>query len=86
MHPNVDQSPVPAAAFRPGMVVFDSVYHPENTLFLKLGQQHECLTVSGVDMFVHQASLQFQYYTGKDAPTDVMRKVVRRKLNPAKDD
>ena len=86
MHPNVDQSPVPAAAFRPGMVVFDSVYHPENTLFLKLGQSHDCVTVSGVDMFVHQASLQFRYYTGKDAPTNIMREVVRRKLNPAKDD
>ncbi len=32
MHPEVDASPVPAAAFRPGMVVFDTIYHPENTL------------------------------------------------------
>jgi len=86
MHPNVDQSPVPAAAFRPGMVVFDTVYHPENTLFLKLGHSHECITLSGVDMFVHQAALQFRYYTGQDAPMDLMREVVRKKLNPAKDE
>ena len=86
MHPNVDESPVPPAAFRPGMVVFDSVYHPENTLFLKLGQSHDCVTITGVDMFVYQAALQFHYYTGLDAPVQTMREIVRRKLNPAKDD
>ena len=86
MHPNVDASPVPAAAFHPKMVVFDTVYHPENTLFLKLGHSHDCVTVSGVDMFVYQAALQFRYYTGHDAPMDLMREVVRKKLNPAKDE
>ncbi|MDB5351599.1 MAG: shikimate 5-dehydrogenase [Planctomycetota bacterium] len=86
MHPNVDESPVPPAAFRPGMVVFDTVYHPENTLFLKLGQSHECITITGVDMFVYQAALQFRYYTGQDAPVELMREIVRKKLNPAKDD
>ena len=86
MHPNVDESPVPPAAFKRGMIVFDVVYHPENTLFLKLGHSHDCITVSGVDMFVQQAALQFRYYTGQDAPVEVMREVVRKKLNPAKED
>src|SRR5262249_18658985 len=85
MHPDVDSSPVPAAAFKPGMVAFDTVYHPENTLFLKLARDHECLTMSGVDMFVYQAALQFHYYTGQDAPVDVMREVVRRKLSAVQD-
>jgi 3-dehydroquinate dehydratase/shikimate dehydrogenase len=80
MHPNVDATPVPPAAFKPGMLAFDTVYHPENTMFLKLAREHECTTVSGVDMFVRQAALQFKYYTGQDAPEDLMREVVRRKL------
>ena len=33
-------------------------------------------TVSGVEMFVNQAALQFEHFTGIDAPVDVMRKVV----------
>jgi 3-dehydroquinate dehydratase/shikimate dehydrogenase len=82
MHPEVDESPVPAAAFKPGMVAFDTVYHPENTLFLKLARDHECHTVTGVDMFVRQAAIQFEYYTGQEPPVDVMRDVVRRKLSP----
>src|SRR5690606_5042929 len=57
MHPNVDETPVPPAAFRPGMTAFDTVYHPENTMFLKLARERECRTVSGVDMFVRQAAL-----------------------------
>jgi 3-dehydroquinate dehydratase/shikimate dehydrogenase len=80
MHPKVDESPVPAAAFKPGMVVFDTVYRPENTLFLKLGAEHQCATITGVDMFVRQAALQFELYTGQTAPIDVMRQVVKRKL------
>ncbi len=83
MHPDVNQSPVPVAAFRPGMVAFDAVYHPENTLFIKLARNHDCVTVTGVDMFVEQAALQFRYYTGREAPVELMRSVVRRKLNPA---
>jgi 3-dehydroquinate dehydratase / shikimate dehydrogenase len=81
MHPNVDDTPVPPAAFqRTGMVAFDTVYHPENTMFLKLARERGVATVSGVDMFVHQAAAQFKMYTGKDAPADVMREVIGRKL------
>ena len=56
MHPNVDDTPAPPAAFRPGMLVFDTVYHPENTMFLKLASERGCTTVTGVDMFVRQAA------------------------------
>lgn len=85
MHPRVDDTPVPPAAFRPGMLAFDTIYHPENTMFIKMARERECKTVTGVDMFVRQAAMQFQLWTGKDAPVDVMREVVRRKLGVTKD-
>jgi 3-dehydroquinate dehydratase/shikimate dehydrogenase len=80
MHPEVDESPVPQAAFRPGMLVFDTVYHPENTLLIKQARDHNCTTLTGVDMFIRQASLQFQFYTGKEAPEETIYQVVKRKL------
>ena len=86
MHPNVDDSPVPPAAFHPKMVVFDTVYRPENTLFLKVAMQHDCHTVTGVEMFVAQAAIQYGYYTGDDAPVELMHDVIRKKLSAAKDD
>lgn len=85
MHPNVDDTPVPPAAFsRPNMLAFDTVYHPENTMFLKLAREREATTVTGVDMFVSQAATQFKLYTGRDAPVDLMRETVKRKLGPAR--
>ncbi len=80
MHPAVDESPVPPAAFRPGMLCFDTVYHPENTMFLKLARERECKSATGVDMFIRQAALQFRHFTGQEAPVDLMREVVARKL------
>ena len=82
MHPNVDDTPMPPAGFRPGMIVMDTVYHPENTMFLKLARERECRTVSGVDMFIRQAAIQSQLYTGQEPPVELMKDVVRRKLGP----
>ncbi len=84
MHPNLDDTPMPPAGFRPGMTVMDTVYHPENTMFLKLARERECKTVSGVDMFLGQAAIQFGLYTGREAPVELMREVVRRKLGAAR--
>jgi 3-dehydroquinate dehydratase/shikimate dehydrogenase len=83
MHPNLDDTPLPAAAFnRPGMIVFDMIYHPENTMLIKLARERGCQTVTGVDMFLRQAALQFKLYTGQDAPIDVMVVALKHKLSP----
>jgi len=61
-------------------VLFDTVYHPENTMLLKLARERQATTITGVDMFLRQAALQFKIYTGLDAPLDVMRDALKRKL------
>lgn len=83
MHPNVDDTPLPPAAFsRAGMVVFDTIYHPENTMMLKLARERGCKTVTGADMFIRQAALQCKLYTGQDAPPAVMDDALKLKLTP----
>ena len=83
MHPNVDDTPLPPAAFsRPGMIVFDTIYHPENTMMIKLARERGCKTVTGTDMFIRQAEVQFKLYTGRDAPIDAMRDSLTLKLTP----
>ena len=87
MHPNVDDTPLPPSAFpRPGIVAFDTVYHPENTMLLKLARERQATAITGVDMFLRQAALQFKLYTGQDAPIDVMRDALKRKLGPIRDE
>ena len=84
MHPNVDESPCPKSYLRRDMVIFDAVYNPEQTLFIKQARDVGCRTVTGVDMFVRQAAKQFQHFTGDEAPQDVMREAVRRAIGAAK--
>ena len=87
MHPNVDDTPLPPAAFsRAGIVVFDTIYHPENTMMLKLARERRPQAVTGVDMFLRQAALQFKLYTGQEAPVEVMGDALKRKLGPLRDE
>ena len=80
MHPKEGISVVPAGLFRPGQVVFDVVYTPLETKFLADARAKGLQVISGVDMFINQAVLQFERFTGVDAPVEVMRKVVMEHL------
>ena len=69
---------------RPSMVVFDAVYNPENTLLIKDARSRNCTVVTGVEMFVRQACMQFKHFTGRDGPAELMRDVIRRTIGAAK--
>jgi 3-dehydroquinate dehydratase / shikimate dehydrogenase len=60
--------------------IFDSVYNPIETPLIKQAQAKGCGTISGVEMFLHQAARQFEIWTGKPAPIDSMRQVLLRQL------
>jgi 3-dehydroquinate dehydratase / shikimate dehydrogenase len=56
--------------------VFDMVYDPAETRFLKLAKERGAQVIPGIEMFVHQAARQFEIWTGKPAPWDEMLRVV----------
>ncbi len=85
MHPVVDESPMPPAGLKSGQIVFDTIYHPENTLLLKLAHDHRALTISGLEMFIRQGALQSQLFTGQPAPVQQMREAAVRALSPVSD-
>ena len=84
MHPNVNETPYEAHYLREGVVVFDTVYNPEQTLLIKNARDVDCTTITGVDMFVGQAALQFRHFTGQDLQHEPLRQVVRRAINAAR--
>ena len=84
MHPNLDDTPLEAKHIRRDQVVFDTVYNPENTLFIKQARELGCEVITGIDMFVGQAALQFKHFTDRQAPADTMRDVVRRAISAVK--
>jgi 3-dehydroquinate dehydratase/shikimate dehydrogenase len=84
MHPNVDETPYDKEHLRPYMVVFDTVYNPENTLLVKEARAAGCRTVTGVEMFVRQAAIQFRIWNGVEPPHQVMREALKRATASAK--
>jgi Shikimate 5'-dehydrogenase C-terminal domain len=45
-------------------------------ILLQDAKAAKCTPISGLEMFVGQAADQFQLFTGKDAPVDLMRQTV----------
>jgi 3-dehydroquinate dehydratase/shikimate dehydrogenase len=84
MHPNVDDCAVHPSMFKPGLVVLDAVYTPETTVFIKEARNRGCHVITGVDMFVRQAAAQFRLFTGRDAPVEFLRTIVKRYLSPVR--
>ncbi|HMP06985.1 MAG TPA: shikimate dehydrogenase [Lacipirellulaceae bacterium] len=84
MHPNVDESPIHKTFLKPSMLVFDTVYNPESTLLVKDARSRNCNVITGVEMFVRQAMLQFFLFTRKEAPADLMRDVLKRAIGPVR--
>lgn len=82
MHPNVDETPFERRHLKPSIVVFDTVYNPEQTLLIKEAKKQGCRVVTGVDMFVRQAAMQFKLFTGQDAPIDMMRQTLKKATGP----
>jgi len=84
MHPNVDQTPYDRTSISEFMVVFDTVYNPENTLLIKQAREARAKVITGVDMFVRQAAYQYKLFTGKDAPSQVMRNAIKEATSPVR--
>ncbi|MBA3019178.1 MAG: shikimate dehydrogenase [Proteobacteria bacterium] len=76
MSPNIDEMPIKKEYLQKDMVVMDVVYNPLKTRLLKEAEDIGCITIGGVSMFVYQGVAQFELWTGKKAPVDVMRKTV----------
>jgi 3-dehydroquinate dehydratase/shikimate dehydrogenase len=80
MLPNVEETPAPASILRKSMVVFDAVYNPPETRLIQEAKAAGCRTVTGIAWFVNQAAAQFELWTGKPAPREVMERVIRKRL------
>jgi shikimate dehydrogenase len=80
MHPNIEESVVPASLLHRELAVMDIVYNPLETRLIADAKARGLTTVAGVEMFVNQAVIQFELWTGKQAPRDAMREVVLEHL------
>ena len=82
MFPQVGVTPIAAAelAGPAGRYVYDLVYNPETTRLLHDARAAGCGTIGGLEMLVGQAVEQFEWWTGLQAPADVMRAAASQRL------
>ena len=56
-----------------GAAVYDIVYNPLKTEFIKLAGRNGYKTITGLDMLVYQGAKAFEIWTGQKAKSDVMK-------------
>lgn len=74
MKPLDDQSVVKdLSAFRPGLVVCDAVYNPQETKLLREAKEAGCTCVGGKGMLLWQGVSAFRLFTGRDMPVEEVK-------------
>lgn len=67
MFPKVDACPdIPYDALTPQHLLYDLVYNPEETLFLKQGREHGATVKGGLEMLHRQALASWDFWNGKE--------------------
>jgi len=66
--------------FKADTLVYDIIYRPRPTAFLRQAAARGCRTLDGLGMLVFQGALAFSWWTGLDAPAEVMREAALREL------
>jgi 3-dehydroquinate dehydratase/shikimate dehydrogenase len=81
MTPNEDTTPLEFEGGHAGLVVFDTVYTPEMTVFLRSAKAAGARIATGREMFFRQAALQHQHWFGGLPPWESMEAIVQELQN-----
>ncbi len=62
--PNVNEAPnIPYRSISKNHILFDLIYNPNETLFLKNGKQNQATTINGYSMLTYQAEKAWKIWT-----------------------
>ncbi len=78
----VDDTPYAKEKLYESMLVFDTVYNPEQTLLIKDARHAGCQVITGVEMFIRQAAYQYKLFTGQPPNAELMRKTLKAATSP----
>jgi shikimate dehydrogenase len=80
MAPKIGRSCIPPKFLHRELIVMDVVYNPRETQLITEARTAGCRTISGLEMFLYQAVAQFERWTGRSAPIQVMRAVLESRF------
>ena len=76
-----EMPPVDTAAMNPAAVVYDLIYTPAETRFLREARAQGCQTINGETMLVAQGAEAFSLWTGIRPDVELMKRVLREELS-----
>ena len=81
MTPHTEEMPpVDATMIKPSAVVYDLIYTPAETRFLREARARGCETINGETMLVAQGAEAFHLWTGIRPDVELMKRVLREEL------
>jgi shikimate dehydrogenase len=80
MWPRINESVVPRELLHQKLTVFEVIYHPREPRLITDAKRAGCTIVYGYKMFLYQAALQFELFTGHQAPLPDMEQVLIKAL------
>ena len=64
---------VPASMMRPGLIVFDAIYHPAKTTLLLNAESAGAIAINGEGQLLFQGAASFKLWTGEEMPIDYIK-------------
>lgn len=81
LHPHGEDKPdLDYESITPEVTAADVVFNPETSAFLKEAKCRGAAIVTGIGMLVEQGALNFEIWTGKKAPVDVMYQTLSKEF------
>ncbi len=81
MYPKIDDSPTTILnSFKKDQLVFDVVYNPVHTKFLKIAESQGAIIINGLPMLVGQATKSYELWTGEKMNTDSVYETLRHHI------
>lgn len=77
MKPMDDLTPIQDfSVIRPDLAVYDVIYNPRETKFLRLARERGAKTHNGLGMLLYQGAAAFEKWTGQEMPIEIIKPIV----------
>ncbi len=77
--PQVDNTPLPdEKLFHPDLLVYDLIYHPAKTLFLRQAEKAGAKIINGLLMLVYQGMESFYLWTGLKPEGEEVSEIIKK--------
>jgi shikimate dehydrogenase len=80
MYPKIDKSPISKDLLNENLFIFDIIYNPLQTRLLLDAKEIGSKILNGLDMFINQGALAFEWWTGKKPNIKLMKEKIIEQL------